>query len=67
MADPVWINVTMAQFIHDDQIAAHGGAYGVLDDGLLESALARPQNLYVYEQAHEMRNEIGTVKPELRL
>jgi death on curing protein len=51
MADPVWINVTMAQFIHDDQIAAHGGSYGILNQGLLESALARPQNLYAYKRA----------------
>jgi death on curing protein len=48
MAEPVWINATMAQFIHDDQIASHGGAYGVLNAGMLESALARPQNLYAY-------------------
>jgi death on curing protein len=50
MADPIWINATMAQFIHDDQIAAHGGAYGVLNAVMLESALARPQNLYAYEE-----------------
>jgi death on curing protein len=49
MADPIWINATAAQFIHDDQIATHGGAYGLLNEGMLESALARPQNLYVYE------------------
>ncbi len=51
MAELVWINVSMAQFIHDDQIAAHGGSYGILNEGLLESALARPQNLYAYERA----------------
>lgn len=51
MADLVWINATMAQFIHDDQIATHGGSYGILNEGLLESALARPRNLYAYEQA----------------
>jgi death on curing protein len=51
MADPIWISGTIAQFIHDDQIAAHGGGYGLLNAGMLESALARPQNLYVYEQA----------------
>jgi death on curing protein len=50
MADPIWINATMAQFIHDDQIATHGGAYGVLNAVMLESALARPQNLYAYEE-----------------
>ena len=52
MADPIWINGTIAQFIHDDQIAAHGGAYGLLNAGMLESALARPQNLYAYEQTN---------------
>ncbi len=51
MADPIWINATAAQFIHDDQIATHGGAYGLLNAGMLESALARPQNLYAYETA----------------
>lgn len=51
MAEPVWINSTIAQFIHDDQIATHGGAYGLLNAGMLESALGRPQNLHVYEQA----------------
>jgi death on curing protein len=51
MAEPIWISSTMAQFIHDDQIASHGGAYGLLNAGMLESALGRPQNLYTYEQA----------------
>lgn len=51
MAEPIWINGTIAQFIHDDQIAAHGGAYGLLNVVMLESALARPQNLYAHEQA----------------
>ncbi len=51
MADPIWISGTIAQFIHDDQIAAHGGVYGLLNAAMLESALARPQNLYSYEQA----------------
>jgi death on curing protein len=30
--------------IHDEQLAEHGGALGIRDDGLLESALARPLN-----------------------
>jgi death on curing protein len=51
MAKPIWINATIAQFIHDDQIATHGGAYGISNAGTLESALSRPQNLYVYEEA----------------
>ena len=41
MAEPLWITLVMAQVIHDDQIASHGGAYGLRDEGLLSSALAR--------------------------
>ena len=52
MAEIVWINRLMATTIHDDQIAAHGGAYGVLNEAMLESALARPQNLAAYERAN---------------
>ncbi len=35
MAELIWISRTIAQFIHDDQIAAHGGAYGLLNAGML--------------------------------
>jgi death on curing protein len=35
--------------IHDEQLAEHGGAAGVRDLGLLESALARPQHLATYD------------------
>lgn len=34
--------------IHQRQLAEHGGDDGVRDEGLLESALARPQNLLAY-------------------
>ncbi|MGA8194689.1 MAG: type II toxin-antitoxin system death-on-curing family toxin [Acetobacteraceae bacterium] len=33
---------------HDEQLAEHGGAVGVRDEGLLESALARPLNRASY-------------------
>lgn len=33
---------------HDEQLAEHGGATGIRDRGLFESALARPQNLSAY-------------------
>jgi len=35
---------------HAEQLAEHGGAEGVRDIGLFESALARPQNLAAYEE-----------------
>jgi len=49
MAEPKWITESIVVFIHDDQIASHGGAYGILNNNLLSSALARPLNLYGYE------------------
>jgi death-on-curing protein len=35
--------------MHKRQLAEHGGGEGVRDIGLLESALARPQNIAAYE------------------
>jgi death-on-curing protein len=34
--------------MHEEALVRHGGAKGVRDMGLLESALARPQNLFLY-------------------
>ena len=34
--------------MHDHQLAAHGGASGIRDEGLLDSALARPRNKHAY-------------------
>ena len=44
-----WIRSDVLYAIHDRQLAEHGGLTGILDAGRLESALARPQNLAVYE------------------
>ena len=44
----IWISEKVALAIHDEQLAEHGGASGVRDLGLLESALARPLNLTSY-------------------
>ena len=40
----VWLGRKLILAIHDEQLAQHGGALGVRDDGLLDSALARPLN-----------------------
>lgn len=45
---PIWIEKRVVLTYHDMQLAEHGGSTGVRDDGLLESALARPQNLAAY-------------------
>jgi len=44
----VWIRRAFALAIHDRQLSAHGGGSGVRDEGMLESALARPQQLYAH-------------------
>ncbi|QIL19802.1 type II toxin-antitoxin system death-on-curing family toxin [Thermomonas sp. HDW16] len=44
----VWIDRTLALAIHERQLAEHGGSSGVRDEGLLESALAKPQQLHAY-------------------
>ena len=38
----VWLTRQLILAIHDEQLAEHGGSVGVRDEGLLESALARP-------------------------
>ncbi len=44
----VWIEKPLALAIHDRQLAEHGGNPSVRDDGLLDSALARPQQRHAY-------------------
>ncbi|WP_049621505.1 type II toxin-antitoxin system death-on-curing family toxin [Frateuria defendens] len=44
----IWIDHALVLAIHDRQLAEHGGAGGVRDEGLLESALARPQQMDAY-------------------
>lgn len=61
MADRVWITEEMVQVIHDDQIATHGGAYGLRDAGLLSSALSRARNRSAYDDAdiHQLAAAYG--------
>jgi death-on-curing protein len=44
----VWIEMPLVIALHDRQIAEHGGSTGVRDESLLQSALARPQQLFAY-------------------
>ena len=48
MKQPRWLAKALILAVHERQLAAHGGLGGVRDEGLLESALARPQNLFAY-------------------
>lgn len=54
MKEPVWISKAVILAIHDEQLAEHGGGMGVRDDGLLDSALARPQNRFAYDRKADL-------------
>jgi death-on-curing protein len=47
----VWIDRRALELLHGESLREHGGAPGLRDEGLLESALARPVNLALYGQA----------------
>jgi death on curing protein len=49
--EPIWVDASVVLAVNDEQLAEHGGASGVRDPGLLESALARPRNRYAYDKA----------------
>jgi len=51
MTEPRWLELGIVLDFHAEQLALFGGADGVRDLGLLESALARPQNKYSYGEA----------------
>lgn len=48
MTEPVWVAESVVRSMHGLLLAEHGGTSGVRDEGLLESALARPQQLLAY-------------------
>ena len=54
MTEPEWLSKALILAIHDEQLAEHGGGTGVRDDGLLESALMRPQNRLAYDAAADL-------------
>ncbi len=50
MSEWQWVNRQALLLLHDESLAEHGGASGLRDEGLLESALARPLNLALYAE-----------------
>lgn len=48
MTRPYWLTKEECLALHDMMLADYGGIAGIRDDGLLESALARPQQLLAY-------------------
>ena len=50
MTEPVWIEASDVLRLHGRLLALDGGMTGLRDDALLESALARPQQLHAYSE-----------------
>jgi len=48
---PKWISKLAVLAIHERLLAEHGGAPGLLDEGMLDAALASPRNHFAYEGA----------------
>ena len=51
MSELVWIDEALVLAIHDRQLAEHGGAEGLRDEALFQSALGRPLNHLAYAKA----------------
>lgn len=49
--EPRWLTIEQIIVTHERQLRKYGGASGIRDQGLLESALARAENKWRYEQA----------------
>jgi len=54
MKEPVWLDRLTVDAIHFDLLLGHGGIYGVRDEGLLESALDRARNRWLYEPGSDL-------------
>lgn len=56
MNEPRWVSLEVVMAIHEAQLAEHGGSVGVREQGLLESALARPRQLFTYSDHPTLTN-----------
>lgn len=53
MTDPVFLDLDDVLLIHEEQLAKYGGAAGIRDEGLLESAVATPRATFGGSFVHE--------------
>ncbi|MCC7020707.1 MAG: type II toxin-antitoxin system death-on-curing family toxin [Ardenticatenales bacterium] len=54
MKEPAWLKREWVDALHFQQLKRFGGAYGVRDDGAVESALARPRNRLAHDDASDL-------------
>jgi death-on-curing protein len=51
MSEPEWLDIDIVLDVHAEQLALFGGADGVRDRHLIESALGRPRHKFAYEES----------------
>lgn len=54
MKEPRWIDRRAILLLHSASLAEYGGLAGIRDEGLLDSALNRPQNRFAYESKSDI-------------
>ena len=48
MKEPVWVRRDVVLAFHEQLLVEHGGSAGIRDEGMMDSALGRPENLFAY-------------------
>jgi death-on-curing protein len=61
MPEPIWVLTESVKAIHQRQLAEHGGRIGIRDLGLLESALARPKNAFLYSKGKSSIQSLAAI------
>ena len=54
MTEPQWLDRSAVEALHAAQVREHGGQLGLRDEGLLESALARPIHVWTYDKSVDL-------------
>lgn len=54
LRQPRWLSRVVVDALHTDQLREHGGLPGIRDENALESALARPQHKWAYEEGCDL-------------
>src|SRR5436309_13287735 len=54
MKEPGWVDRRAVALLHAETLAEHGGRSGILDEGRLDSALARPRQIFRYERKRDL-------------
>ncbi len=54
MKEPRWIDRRSLVLLHSETLAEHGGRSGIVDEGRMDSALARPRQMFSYGRKHDL-------------